>query len=98
MFELRRLWPRDMFPSSFSVSESLSVCGPSVSVPLSPSVADGVDSSTDAVEDIEALRTRSSAFALSEHVDFLGAGGNGMRFASSLRWPYVLSMSRFYGK
>ena len=74
------------------MSDSLSVCGLFVSLPLSPSVIDGVDNSMDAVEDTEALRARSSTTGLSED-DFLVTGGRGVRLARSLRWPYVLSIS-----
>lgn len=48
---------REKLRASFSVPESLSVSGPSVSVAVSPSVADGVAEPTDKVDDTEALRT-----------------------------------------
>ena len=47
---------REKLRASFSVPESLSVSGPSVSVAVSPSVADGVVELIDKVDDTEALR------------------------------------------
>ena len=78
---------------SFSVPESLSVSGPSVSVALSPSVADGVVKPKDTVDDTEALRARSSSGLLSSAALRVVAGMKGVRCARSLRCPYVRSMS-----
>lgn len=75
------LWP------SFSVPESLSVSGPSVSVALSPSVADGVVEPNDTVDDTEALRIRSSSGLVSPVVLRPATGTNGVRCANSLRCP-----------
>ena len=47
---------REKLRASFSVPESLSVSGPSVSVAVSPSVADDVVELIDKVDDTEALR------------------------------------------
>lgn len=55
-FPLRR---RLRLRPSFSVPESLSVSGPSVSVALSPSVAEGVEVPKDTADMFERLRGRS---------------------------------------
>lgn len=52
----RTILRRERVCPSFSVPESLSVWGPSVSVALSPSVADGVEQPTETAEVTEALR------------------------------------------
>ena len=66
---------------SFSVSESNSVSGPSVSVAVSPSVADGVVELNDTVD---WLRGRSLAEVLSPAV-FRAAALSGVRCANSFR-------------
>lgn len=77
-------------PSS-SVSVSVSVTSSSDSVAVSPSVADGVGASMDAVDEMEAWRLCVS----DPSSDDLRAdrGTTGERAASGLRWPYVRSMS-----
>lgn len=52
---------------SYSVSVSVSVMGPSVSVAVSPSVADGVGRSTEDTEDVDTARSWETGLSL----DFL---------------------------
>lgn len=67
---------------SISVSESYSVSGPSVSVPVSPSVADGVIEPKDPVD---WLRLRSFVEVLSATVLRVVIPRRGIRWAKSFR-------------
>lgn len=62
---------------SYSVSVSVSVMGPSVSVAVSPSVAEGVWRSMDEIDDVDTARSWETGLSL----DFLDAIG--ARWASS---------------
>ena len=74
-------------------SVSVSVTGPSVSVAVSPSVAEGVGRSTDDTEDVETARSCEAGLSLVFFADPEELDARGARCASSFFWPYVLSMS-----